>query len=153
MDTIELNVKIYQTVNGENQVIEDTVSEFCNNAEEAKEYWEGNASLIYKIGESIADSFGLFREENLPSLDNVETADDLEAYVEILNKKAAHYGKQLDTDIRVNKVEVDGNVVYDNGDVVEDETDDAEESDPAEEMYDIFDKGLSDADTETSEEQ
>ena len=131
MDTIELKVKIYQTIDGKSQIIEDTVSEFCDNAEEAKEYWEGNSSLIYKIGECIADSYGMFRAENLPSLDGVETANDLEAYVELLNKKAAHYAEQLGTNIHVNKVEVENNTVYDDGKTAEIE----EEVDPAEELY------------------
>lgn len=138
METVELKIKIYQTIDGESQIIDDTVEEFCDNASEAKEYWEGNSSLIYKIGECIADSYGLFRLENLPSLDNVETADDLEAYVEKLNKKAAQYAKQLGTTIRINKVEVEGRVVY---------NDEAAESvdgiDPSEEMFDMFNKKLS----------
>lgn len=148
MDTIELKVKIYQDIDGKSQTIEDTVSEFCDNAEEAKEYWEGNSSLIYKIGECIADSYGVFRAENLPSLDRVETADNLEAYVELLNKKAARYAKQLGTNIHINRVEVENNIVYDDGEIVEIE----DEIDPAEKMYDIFDKDLSDADVDSSEE-
>ena len=148
MDTIELKVKIYQTDNsGESQILDDTVSEFVDNANID---WK-ESDLVVKVAECIADSYGVFREDNMPSLDDIYSIKDLPSYIDALNKKAKQYEDALDFSAQVTKVEVNDEVIYENEAKEESSEKDNEESDPAEKMYDIFDKGLSDE--EASEEE
>ena len=139
MDTIELKVKIYQTDNnGESQVLDDTVSEFVD---DANIDWK-ESDLVVKVAECIADSYGIFREDNMPSLDDIYSIEDLPSYIDALNKKAKQYA--LDFSVQVTKVEVNDEVVYESEAKEESSEEDNEESDPAEELYSQLSQDLAD---------
>lgn len=141
MDTIELKVKIYQTDNsGESQILDDTVSEFVD---DANVDWK-ESDLVVKVAECIADSYGVFREDNMPSLDDIYSIEDLPSYIDALNKKAKQYEDALDFSAQVTKVEVNGEVVYENEAKEEPSEEDNEESDPAEELYSQLNQDLAD---------
>ena len=141
MDTIELKVKIYQTDNnGESQVLDDTVSEFVD---DANIDWK-ESDLVVKVAECIADSYGVFREDNMPSLDDIYSIKDLPSYIDALNKKAKQYEDALDFSAQVTKVEVNDEVVYENEAKEEPSEKDNEVSDPAEELYNQLSQDLAD---------
>lgn len=141
MDTIELKVKIYQTDNnGESQVLDDTVSEFVD---DANIDWK-ESDLVVKVAECIADSYGIFREDNMPSLDDIYSIEDLPGYIDALNKKAKQYEDALDFSVQVTKVEVNDEVIYENEAKEESSEEDNEESDPAEELYNQLSQDLAD---------
>lgn len=141
MDTIELKVKIYQTDNsGESQILDDTVSEFVD---DANIDWK-ESDLVVKVAECIADSYGIFREDNMPSLDDIYSIEDLPSYIDALNKKAKQYEDVLDFSAQVTKVEVNDEVVYENEVKEEPSEEDNEESDPAEELYSQLNQDLAD---------